>query len=138
MQNEVKMTFLSKRSNIAIIRNMLGAMIVEANPTITFINELKTVVSEAVTNAIVHGYDNQEDKYINLNVLITNELISVDIIDKGIGIEDIEEAKTPLFTTKSEDERSGLGFTIMQMFTDKLEVVSKVGKGTSIHLEKKW
>lgn len=138
MNNEIKMCFLSKRCNIAIVRNMIATMLVEANPTITFINELKTVVSEAVTNAIVHGYDNQEDKYINLNIIINNEFVSVDIIDKGIGIEDIAEARTPLFSTKATEERSGLGFTIIEMFTDKLEITSKLGKGTAIHLEKKW
>ena len=138
MENEIRMTFLSKRCNIAVIRNMLGAMLIENNPTITFINELKTVVSEAVTNCIVHGYNNDETKYINLNIYVSNEMVSLDIIDKGVGIEDVEKAKEALFSTKSDEERSGLGFTIMDLFSDLLIVNSKPGEGTSLHIEKKW
>ena len=117
---------------------MLGAMLVDNNPTVTFINELKTVVSEAITNAIVHGYDNQEDKYIEMNVFVKPEMVCIDIIDKGIGIEDISLAREALFSTKADEERSGLGFTIMEMFCDDLIVESKPGKGTYLHLEKKW
>lgn len=138
MENEIRMTFLSKRCNIAVIRNMLGAMLIDNNPTITFINELKTVVSEAITNAIVHGYENQEDKYIDMNVFVKPDMISIDIIDKGVGIEDIALAKEPLYSTKADEERSGLGFTIMEMFCDKLIVESKLNEGTYLHLEKKW
>ncbi len=138
MDNIIKMTFLSKRCNIAAIRNMLGALIVENNPTITFINELKTVVSEAVTNAIVHGYDNRENEYVDLNIEITAEKIIIDIIDNGKGIEDIEKAKEPLYSSKADEERSGLGFTIMELFSDKLEIESKVNQGTKLHIEKNW
>lgn len=116
MENEVRMTFLSKRCNIAVIRNMLGAMLVENNPTVTFINELKTVVSEAITNAIVHGYDNREDQYIEMNVFVKPEMVCIDILDKGVGIEDISLAREALYSTKADEERSGLGFTIMEMF----------------------
>lgn len=138
MENEVKMTFLSKRCNIAVIRNMLGAMLVENNPTVTFINELKTVVSEAITNAIVHGYDNREDQYIEMNVFVKPEMVCIDILDKGVGIEDISLAREALYSTKADEERSGLGFTIMEMFCDNLVVESKPGEGTYLHLEKKW
>ncbi len=138
MENEVRMTFLSKRCNIAVIRNMLGAMLVENNPTVTFINELKTVVSEAITNAIVHGYDNREDQYIEMNVFVKPEMVCIDILDKGVGIEDISLAREALYSTKADEERSGLGFTIMEMFCDNLVVESKPGEGTYLHLEKKW
>ncbi len=138
MDNIIKMTFLSKRCNIAAIRNMLGALLIENNPTITFINELKTVVSEAVTNAIVHGYDNRENEYVDLNIEITPEKISIDIIDKGKGIPDIEKAKEPLYSSKADEERSGLGFTIMELFSDYLEIESKVNCGTKLHIEKNW
>lgn len=138
MDNIIKMTFLSKRCNIAAIRNMLGALIIENNPTITFINELKTVVSEAVTNAIVHGYDNRENEYVDLNIEITPEKIIIDIIDKGKGIPDIEKAKEPLYSSKADEERSGLGFTIMELFSDNLEIESKVNCGTKLHIEKNW
>lgn len=138
MENEVKMTFLSNRCNISVIRNMLGAMLVDNNPTIAFINELKTVVSEAITNAIVHGYDNQEDKYIDMNIYVRRDMVSIDIIDKGVGIEDVDKAREALYSTKADEERSGLGFTIMEMFSDRLIVESKKNEGTYIHLEKKW
>ena len=138
MENEIKMSFLSKRCNIAVIRNMLGALIIENNPTITFINQLKTVVSEAVTNAIVHGYDNCEDEYVYLNIYITSEKISIDVIDKGKGIADIEKAKEPLYSSKSDEERSGLGFTIMELFSDNSVIESEVNKGTTLHIEKNW
>ena len=138
MYNEMHLKFISKRNNIAVVRNMVGAMVIEYNPTITYLNELKTVISEAITNAIVHGYNNEEDKYIDMDIVVDDNKISLDIIDKGVGIEDVEQDKEPLFSTKSEEERSGLGFTIMQLFCDELVVDSMVGKGTKLHLEKKW
>jgi len=138
MFNEMNIRFISKRNNIVVIRNMISAMIVEYNPTITFLNELKTVISEAITNSIVHGYNNQEDKYIDFNIVVDLSKISIDIIDYGIGIEDVEMAREPLFSTKKDEERSGLGFTIMELFCDKLEVISKKNEGTKIHLEKNW
>ncbi|MBQ3253163.1 MAG: anti-sigma F factor [Acholeplasmatales bacterium] len=138
MENEIRMTFLSKKCNISVIRNMLGAMIIDNNPTITFVNELKTIVSEAITNCIVHGYNNEEDKYIDMNIFVKKDCIIIDIIDKGVGIEDIELAKEALFSTKSNEERSGLGFTIMELFSDSLIVESKLNEGTYLHIEKKW
>ncbi|MDE6656045.1 MAG: anti-sigma F factor [Anaeroplasmataceae bacterium] len=132
------MKFISKRSNIGIIRNAVSALIVDSNPTITFLNELKTVISEAITNCIVHGYDNQEDKYIEMNVKVDDDQVSCDIIDYGKGIEDIEQAREPLFSTKKEEERSGLGFTIMEMFCDTFQVESKINEGTKLHFTKKW
>ena len=138
MYNEISMKFVSKRSNIAIIRNVISAIVLDNNPTITFINELKTIVSEAITNCIVHGYDNQEDKYIDLKVVCDESKVSIEIEDYGKGIENIEQAKEPLFSTKSDEERSGLGFTIMEMFSNKLEVESTLGKGTRIYFEKNW
>lgn len=138
MDNEIRMSVLSKRCNISIIRNMIGAILVENNPTITFINELKTITSEAITNSIVHGYNNCEDKYIDLNIFIKKDKIVIEVIDKGIGIADIEQAREPLFSTKHDEERSGLGFTIMELFSDNLVIESKVNQGTYIKFEKKW
>jgi stage II sporulation protein AB (anti-sigma F factor) len=138
MDNEIRITFKSKKNNIAIIRNMVGAMLVEYNPTITFINEVKTIISEAITNSIIHGYDSNEECYIDLEININNSMISIDITDNGRGIPDVELAKEPLFTTKAEEERSGLGFTIMDLFCDKLEIESVVNQGTNVHMEKKF
>lgn len=138
MYNEIKMKFISKRQNISIIRNAVSAFIIENNPTITFLNELKTVLSEAITNSIVHGYDNREDEYIELNVIVDDINVCCEVIDFGKGIEDIKKAREPLFSTKKEEERSGLGFTIMEMFCDSFVVESSVGKGTKIIFSKKW
>ncbi len=138
MYNEIKMKFISKRQNISIIRNAVSAFIIENNPTITFLNELKTVLSEAITNSIVHGYDNKEDKYIELNVIVDDINVCCEVIDYGKGIEDIKKAREPLYSTKKEEERSGLGFTIMEMFCDSFVVESTVGKGTKIIFSKKW
>lgn len=138
MYNEIQMKFISKRCNIGIIRNVVSAIIIDHNPTITYLNELKTVVSEAITNCIVHGYDNQEDKYIDMKVIVDETKVSCDIIDYGKGIEDINQAREPLFTTKKDEERSGLGFTIMEMFCNDFEVESELGKGTKLHFTKNW
>ena len=138
MDNEIKIVFKSKKTNISIIRNMIGAMLVEYNPTITFINEVKTIISEAITNCIIHAYNGREDEYINLDINIDKSMITLDIIDNGCGIEDVELAKEPLYTTKADEERSGLGFTIIELFCDKLIIESIINKGTCLHIEKKF
>lgn len=138
MYNEMSLRFISKRNNIIIVRNMVGAMLVDHNPTLTFLNEMKTILSEAITNCIVHGYQNQEDKYIDMKIVLDDTKVSVSIEDYGVGIEDVHQAREPLFTTKQEEERSGLGFTIMEMFSDSMEVESTVGKGTRLYFEKNW
>ena len=138
MYNEIELNFISKRINISVIRNMVGVMIVDHNPTITFLNELKTVISEAITNCIVHGYQNQENGRIQMKIVVDDEKVAMDIVDEGIGIEDIEQAREPLFSTKADEERSGLGFTIMEMFCDVLTVESRVHEGTKLKKKKKW
>lgn len=117
---------------------MIATLLIEENPTITFINEVKTIISEAITNAIVHGYKNEEDKSIDLKIVMNKECLAVDIIDKGVGIEDLEKAREPLYTTLDSEERSGLGFTIMELFSDHFEVNSSLNEGTHIYFEKKW
>ena len=138
MDNEIRITFKSTKTNISIIRNMVGALLIEYNPTITFINEVKTIISEGVTNSIIHGYSSDENEYIDLDININSSMIIIDITDRGCGIPDIEQAKEPLFSTKADEERSGLGFTIMELFCDKLTVESIPGEGTNLHMEKKW
>ena len=130
--------FISKRSNISVIRNIVSAIVLDYNPTITYLNELKTVVSEAVTNCIVHGYNNEEDKFVDVTIKIQEDGVYGEIVDYGCGIEDIEQAKEPLFSTKKAEERSGLGFTIMEMFCDEFNVESKKNEGTKIIFFKKW
>ena len=138
MYNEVFLKFMSKKENISIIRNTISALLLEKNPTITFINELKTVISEITTNSIVHGYEADESKSIEIFVVLDDEKFSCIIKDFGKGIEDVDKAKERLFSTIKEEERSGLGFTIMEMFTDLLVVNSTLNKGTEVYFEKKW
>lgn len=138
MTNEINMRFLSKKENIGIIRNMIGTILALKDTTLSFINETKVMVSEAITNAIVHGYQGREDETVELNIKYDDEEISFIILDNGIGIADVELAREPLYSSKKDDERSGLGFTIMEMFCDKFEVFSEEMKGTKIILTKRW
>ncbi len=135
--NKVSVRFKSNVKNVALARNIASAFIIEADPTVSLINEVKTIVSEAVTNAIVHGYDNDEDKEVTMNLELENNELSIEVIDYGLGISDIEQAKTPLYSTKTDVERSGLGFTIIEVFSDSLEITSLEGLGTTIHATKK-
>ncbi len=133
----MELTFLSVSENEAFARATVGAFMVQLDPTMDELTEVKTVVSEAVTNAIIHGYQGNRDSYITIKCHIyeDNEL-ELMIIDKGVGIHDIEEAKTPLFTSKPELERSGMGFSIMDSFMDSLNIDSIIGEGTTVTMRK--
>lgn len=134
--NEMKLQFSSKSINEGFSRVAVCAFVASLDPNIEELTDIKTAVSEAVTNAIVHGYREKEGKiYITVS-LLENNIIRIKIRDRGVGIEDIEKAMEPLFTT-SGDERAGLGFAVMESFTDKLKVSSKVGFGTTVTMEKK-
>ena len=100
------------------------------------LTEIKTVVSEAVTNSIIHGYENDPEGWVYISVIIEDDTVELTIRDEGLGIEDVEEAKQPLFTTKPELERSGMGFTIMENFMDEINIISHKGEGTIIRLKK--
>ncbi len=134
--NEMKLQFSSKSINEGFSRVAVCAFVTSLDPNIEELTDIKTAVSEAVTNAIVHGYREKEGKiYITVS-LLENNIIRIKIRDRGVGIEDIEKAMEPLFTT-SGDERAGLGFAVMESFMDKLKVSSKVGFGTTVTMEKK-
>ncbi len=136
-KNEMKLSFPSHSQNESFIRVCITAFISEIDPSINEIAEIKTAVSEAVTNAIVHGYRNFVGK-IDFQAKITEDnLLIIKIIDHGCGIEDIEKAMEPLYTTAPEEERAGLGFAVMESFMDKITVRSKIGKGTVVTLKKK-
>lgn len=135
---DIVISFKSEINNIIYVRNMIQALTIDYNQTISFINELKTIVSEAITNAVVHAYDGNEDGDIKLSVRLEDEGIYLKISDIGKGIEDIEKAKEVLYTTKPELERSGLGFTIMELFSTSFNVISNVGTGTTLEIFKKW
>ncbi len=134
--NEFKMTVDSRSVNESFSRATVAAFIAQLDPTVEEINDIKTAVSEAVTNCIVHGYRNSVGKiYISVKIHDDNKVV-ITIRDRGCGINDIKKAREPLFTTLGGD-RAGLGFSVMESFTDKLSVRSSVGKGTTVTLCKK-
>ena len=115
MYNKTTITFLSLSENEAFARNSVASFMLPLNPTLSEINDVKTAVSEAVTNAIVHGYPDALGE-ITLTAIISDEKIHIEIIDDGVGIENVAEAQEPFYTTKPESERSGMGFTVMKSF----------------------
>ena len=134
--NELKMTVDSKSVNEGFSRVAIGSFIACLDPDIEELNDVKTAVSEAVTNAIVHGYREKAGKiYITVSIL-DNNIIKIRIRDKGVGIEDIPKAMEPLFTTAGS-ERAGLGFAVMESFMDSVRVTSQPGKGTAVTLKKR-
>lgn len=135
--NEMKLEFLSKSSNEAFARIVAAAFISQLDPTLEEMADVKTAVSEAVTNAIIHGYENRAGT-IFMNCRLYTGSVEIEIIDEGRGIEDVELARQPLFTSSPEMERSGMGFTVMESFMDKVEVVSEIGKGTKVVLYKNF
>lgn len=136
--NKLTAKFMSKSTNEGLSRIMITGFIMPYNPTVEEIADIKTSVSEAVTNCIVHGYKNREDGIIELRATYTDKSrLTVTVKDSGCGIEDIELARQPLYTTDRENERSGMGFSIMESFSDKLNVTSTVGKGTKVTIIKR-
>lgn len=133
--NEIRLEFLSKSCNEAFARIAVAAFVAQLDPTIEEIADIKTAVSEAVTNCIIHGYENTVG-IIKLHCMLKNNDLIIEISDNGVGIEDINIAKTPLYTSKPNLERSGMGFTIMQSFMDELSVESVVNLGTKITMKK--
>lgn len=134
--NELKMTIDSKSINESFSRIAVSAFIACLDPNIEELTDIKTAVSEAVTNAVVHGYREKEGKiYITVSIF-QKGIVKIKIRDKGVGIENIEQAMQPLFTTSS-GERAGLGFAVMESFMDKVKVISTPDKGTTVTLEKK-
>lgn len=136
MKNEMFVEFSSISSNESFARVAVGAFITQLDPTMEELTEIKTVVSEAVTNSIIHGYNNEPNHLISISCIIYDGEIDLTIKDNGIGIHDIEEARQPLYTSKPELERSGMGFTIIESFMDTVEVISNTGKGTIVSMTK--
>lgn len=135
MENEFRLIIDSKSINEAFCRVVVSAFVTPLDPTIEELSDLKTAVSEAVTNSIVHAYKNQTGK-IYITGQIEDKTVKIKIVDKGEGIVDVKEAMTPLYTTGGVD-RAGLGFTVMQSFCDRIKVNSTLGKGTTVILTKK-
>ncbi|MEK5231303.1 anti-sigma F factor [Lysinibacillus sp. FSL K6-0232] len=138
MDNEMTLTFLALSENEALARVAVTGFIAQLDPTIDELSEFKTVVSEAVSNAIIHGYEENGKGVVTVHAKRENDIVTVSVMDKGVGIEDVSRAMEPLFTTKSMMERSGMGFTIMDSFSDQLTVISKWQEGTTVTFTKKF
>lgn len=130
--NSVKVSFEAISLNEAFARGVLAAFLLQADPTVPQLADMKTALSEAVTNCIVHGYRDAPGIITMTVSLLEGRTVKIEIRDKGCGIADVRQARQPLFTTDAAGERSGMGFTVMESFTDSLRVSSKVGKGTTV------
>ena len=128
--------FDAKSENESFARMVVMAFMAEMNPTLDELEDVKTAVSEAVTNAIVHGYNEIDGCKVEMNCFRLGNRLEVSILDNGVGIEDVEKARQPFFTTKPELERTGMGFTFMESFMDEVKVISNPGKGTCVTLVK--
>ena len=147
IQNEMQLVFSAISENEAFARVAVAAFVMPLNPTMEELSDIKTAVSEAVTNAIIHGYDMEDGReelaqeskgcLVYIKCKMEEDVLQVEVTDKGRGIENIDQAMEPLFTTKPEMDRSGMGFAFMEAFMDDLEVISEPGIGTSIFMKKK-
>ncbi|OPJ60087.1 anti-sigma F factor [Clostridium oryzae] len=133
--NKMKIEFLSKSENEGFARVAVAAFISQLDPTIDEITDVKTAISEAVTNSIIHGYGN-ESGIVTIEATLEENKVTITVLDNGIGIDDVEQAMQPLYTSRPDLERSGMGFTVMESFMDKLKVESKKNVGTKIVMEK--
>jgi stage II sporulation protein AB (anti-sigma F factor) len=137
VDNYMKLEIPSKSQNEAFARVAVAAFSAQVDPTVDEISDVKTAVSEAVTNAIIHGYNNGPGTIL-ISAVLTGDRLEITVVDYGIGIEDIDQALQPLYTSRPELERSGMGFTIMENFMDEFKVVSKPGQGTTVTMVKNF
>lgn len=136
--NKVSIELCSISQNEGFARVAVAAFVSQLDPTVEEISDVKTAVSEAVTNSIIHGYENRKEGIIKIEASITKNELTIIISDNGKGIEDINVAREPLYTSRPDLERSGMGFTVMETFMDSLEVSSKEKQGTRIVMKKKF
>ena len=133
--NEMEIRFESRSENEGFARVAVASFMTQLNPTVEEVADVKTAVSEAVTNAIIHGYENEIHK-VRIRCTISENVFTVEVCDKGKGIENVQEAIQPMFTTKPEQDRSGMGFAFMEAFMDSVEVESEPEKGTRVKMTK--
>ena len=134
-ENEMKLEFLSKSNNESFARITIAAFVAQLDPTIEEISDIKTAVSEAVTNSVIHGYEEKEG-IVKIECKLFANSIEIEISDNGKGIENVEKARQALYTSKPELERSGMGFTIMESFMDEVKIESVLGLGTKVTMKK--
>lgn len=136
MSNILEVKFSAKSENESLSRVIVASFAAKLDPTLEELSDIKTAVSEAVTNAIIHGYDEDDSKFVYLRCKIDDRTVKIIIEDRGNGIEDVEQAMQPMYTSKPELERSGMGFSFMESFMDSLDVVSIKGEGTKVVMTK--
>ena len=134
-KNEMELVFDSRSVNEGFARVSVAAFLTQLNPTLEEVADVKTAVSEAVTNAIIHGYEKEVEK-IWIRCSLLEQTLYIEVEDRGRGIEDVSKAMEPLFTTKPEMERSGMGFSFMEAFMDEIRVESEIGRGTVVKMQK--
>mgnify|MGYP001015263976 FL=1 len=134
-ENRMKLEFDSRSANEAFARVTVASFMTQLNPTLEEVSDVKTAVSEAVTNAIIHGYENHVNK-VRIYAGIEGRTLHLEISDRGVGIPDVKKAMEPLYTTRPELERSGMGFSFMEAFMDEVQVESEPGKGTIVRMKK--
>jgi stage II sporulation protein AB (anti-sigma F factor) len=134
-KNKMKITFKSKSDNVPFSRVVVGSFVSQLDPNLEQLADIKTAVSEAVTNAVIHAYDD-ENGDIDISCTLFDDLIEIEISDFGKGIDDLSKARQPFYSTVQSDERSGMGFTLMEMFSDELNVTSQRGVGTQVVIKK--
>ncbi|MYL32671.1 anti-sigma F factor [Pontibacillus yanchengensis] len=135
-KNEMHIQFSAVSENESFARVTVAAFVTQLDPTMDELTEMKTVVSEAVTNSIIHGYDDHDEGLVHIDCVLCEGSVELTIWDEGMGIDNIDEAKQPLYTSKPELERSGMGFTIMENFMDEVDITSIQGQGTTVRLVK--
>jgi stage II sporulation protein AB (anti-sigma F factor) len=135
--NFMKLSFASRSENEAFARVAVAAFVSQLDPTMNELTDIKTAVSEAVTNCIIHGYDNNPNGIVTITAEIEGDTVRITVEDEGAGIADLEQARQPLYTSKPELERSGMGFTIMENFMDEVDVTTAPGAGTKIRMVKR-
>lgn len=138
MRNEMMLSFRASLENEPFARTCLASFIAPLNPTIDEIVEMKTIVGEAVSNAIIHGYNCDNEQTVTIKAFIQDHSVMVQVEDRGHGIENIEEARQPMFTSKKELEHAGMGLSIIEALCDKMEIVSYLGLGTQLIMMKEF
>ena len=138
MQNKVRVVIDGRLENVSLVRVLIASFLSKTDITLDELSDIKTAVSEAVTNSIIHGYENKKEGIIKIEASIKNNEVIIKVIDKGLGIKDINKAREPLYTSRPDLERSGMGFTVMETFMDSLDVESEEGIGTIVIMKKKF
>ena len=136
MNDQMEIHFQAAAQNEAFARMVISAFLVRRDPVLSVVSEVRTAVSEAVTNAVVHAYGDQEEGKIVMRASVSDERIDIEVEDFGCGMEDVKKAMQPFYTTQPEKERTGMGFVLMLSFMDKVDVRSAVGKGTLVRMQK--